>query len=236
MSEPIGPTRQPARGDDPQAKAEKAHLKAQRPFWKKKRVIIPAVFVAIIAITSISSGGSKKTDTSTTAAGNTPTSSAPSAAASTSASAPSAAAPVAPAAPAVTYVGKLKDDKLAGGSGAPGGEVQLSGWTVTASALAPVKTSFSKNLCTDVVLINRDTKQQDYNGLSWKLQTPGGNVQNITFTGDNDLSSGGLAPNGKVSKSVCFENTNEGAGQHVLSWTPDLFSSKARGIWLNAVA
>ena len=40
-----------------QAKAAKAYAKAQRPFYKKKRVIIPAAIVAVIAIKAGSGGG-----------------------------------------------------------------------------------------------------------------------------------------------------------------------------------
>lgn len=40
-----------------QAKAAKAHAKALRPFWKKKRVILPALLVAVIAISVALNGG-----------------------------------------------------------------------------------------------------------------------------------------------------------------------------------
>jgi hypothetical protein len=49
-------------GGDPmaQAKAEKAYRKAQRPLYKKKRVIFPAAFLAlIIVIVAANSGGGK---------------------------------------------------------------------------------------------------------------------------------------------------------------------------------
>jgi len=43
-----------------QAKAEKAYRKAQRPLYKKKRVIFPAAFLAlIIVIVAANSGGGK---------------------------------------------------------------------------------------------------------------------------------------------------------------------------------
>ncbi|WP_243059457.1 OB-fold putative lipoprotein [Nocardioides sp. SR21] len=40
-----------------QAKAAKAYAKAQRPFYKKKRVILPAATAAVIGIAAVSSGG-----------------------------------------------------------------------------------------------------------------------------------------------------------------------------------
>ncbi len=76
-------------GGDPkaQAKSDKAYRKAQRPFYKKKRFIIPAGLVALLIIGGIAGGGSSNsTDSSTTAAG-APSSAAPSNAA------PSSAAP-----------------------------------------------------------------------------------------------------------------------------------------------
>lgn len=50
-------------GDDPKAhaKAAKAYAKAQRPWYKKKRFIIPIVFV-VVAIAASASGGSDDGD------------------------------------------------------------------------------------------------------------------------------------------------------------------------------
>lgn len=50
-----------------QAKASKAHAKALRPWFKKKRFIIPLVLVAIIGI-SVAAGGGGDDDKSPTAA------------------------------------------------------------------------------------------------------------------------------------------------------------------------
>lgn len=192
----------------------------KRPWFKKKRYIIPLALVALIALASLFSGGNTDTTTSTTAE--------PSATDPTSApEAPAAPAPP----PAPDYPGKLKGDKVASG---PGAEIQLSGWTVSASQLERTRSPFgTDNLCSTVSMTNRDGKQQEYNGLSWKMQTPNGNVQDMTFTGDNDLSSGGLAPGGNVTKTVCFADEGAGSGTYILSWQPDIFSSKNRGVWLN---
>lgn len=58
MSEQIPPTF----GDDPRAnaKAAKAYAKAQRPWYKKKRFIIPLALVVLIVIGSLASTGSDK--------------------------------------------------------------------------------------------------------------------------------------------------------------------------------
>jgi hypothetical protein len=57
---------QPGGSDNPKADraAAKAYAKAQRPFWKKKRVIIPAVFVGLAIFgTAVGGGGSNTTNT-----------------------------------------------------------------------------------------------------------------------------------------------------------------------------
>lgn len=48
-----------------QAKGAKAYAKAQRPWYKKKRFLIPLVLIAIIAAFSAASGGEDETTTAT---------------------------------------------------------------------------------------------------------------------------------------------------------------------------
>lgn len=43
-----------------QAKAAKAYAKAQRPFWKKKRYIIPVLLIALIVVISVASSSDTK--------------------------------------------------------------------------------------------------------------------------------------------------------------------------------
>jgi hypothetical protein len=92
------PTKQESRA---RALADKAHRKAMRPWYKKKRFILPLVLVALILLSQAFKGG-----------GDTPTTAAP--AASTSAEAPAASkapaskapASKAPAAPAAAKIGE----------------------------------------------------------------------------------------------------------------------------------
>lgn len=49
-----------------QAKAEKARVKAMRPWWKKKRFIIPGVVVVLAIIGAAAGGGGSKDKTSDT--------------------------------------------------------------------------------------------------------------------------------------------------------------------------
>jgi hypothetical protein len=65
MSDQAPPTPPPPNwqgGDDPRAsaKAQKAYAKAQRPWYKKKRFIIPLVILAIIVIASAAGAGGDK--------------------------------------------------------------------------------------------------------------------------------------------------------------------------------
>ena len=239
MTEPSGPNPgQPQGWGPPQGQPPAGGPPAKKPLWKKKRVWIPGVILLLFIIGSATGNGSKKPDASTTAAAPAATSAAPaqpSAAATSVAPPPAATSAAPPAAPAVTFPGQLKDDKLAGGSGGSAAPVELSGWTTTATALNKQNTGFSKIVCSTVTLANRDKKAQSYSITSWKLQTPGGNVQDVNFQGDKILQgNGSLIPGGTVTGSVCFDDPGQ-AGQYVLAWTPDQFSSKARGIWVNAL-
>jgi hypothetical protein len=78
-----------------QAAADKAYRKASRPWFKKKRFLIPLIIVAIMIISGISNAG--KGDSSAAVAPSTDASAAAPAAAAPA----TAAAPAAPAAPAV---------------------------------------------------------------------------------------------------------------------------------------
>jgi len=222
-------------GGDPkaQAKAEKAYRKASRPWYKKKRFILPAAFVALLVIAGIASGGSKD-ETSTTEAASAPAvaSTAPSAPISTtpSAAAPSTAPPPPPAGPA--YAGALKGDK----AGAPGAPLMMSGWTVTASPLVKQKAAYAgatPTVCTAVKLVNRDDVAQSYNIFSWKLQDSAGGVKNSSLTGDSLLSSGEVAPGGTTQGNVCYDAPTA-LGQTLVVWEPD-FSSKDRALWINTL-
>ncbi|HEU0103212.1 MAG TPA: DUF4352 domain-containing protein [Mycobacteriales bacterium] len=208
-----------------QAKADKAYSKAQRPLYKKKRVLIPAGIVGLGVIAAIAGGGGSADDTSTTEAG----SAASTVASAAPGSAPAASSAAAPAAPA--YAGALKGDK----AGAPGASLMLSGWTVTASPLAKQPAAYSgasPTVCTAVTLVNRDDVAQSYNIFSWKIQDSAGGLKNSSFGGDNLLSSGEVAPGGQASGNACFD-APAATGQTLVVWEPDL-SSKDRAVWINA--
>lgn len=85
------------------AKADKAYAKASRPWFKKKRFIIPLLLVLIIAIFQMTNSGSDTA--STTPSGDAPAAVAP--------AKPEAEAPAKPDAEAVAKVGtKVRDGKF----------------------------------------------------------------------------------------------------------------------------
>ena len=217
-------------GMDPKAQkaAEKAYRKAQRPFYKKKRVIIPGAILGLGLLGSLGGGGGD--DTVETDAGGA-ASEAPAATGASEAPAPPPAAPAEP--PKPTYAGATDNDTVAASPTAP---LELSGWTTTVTPLARTTSDLQQDvLCTNVTLANNDDEQQEYSSLSWKLQYPNGSVLDTTYGGNNDLSSAGLAPGGTVTQTACFEDTGAGPGQYILSWQPDIFSSEKRGVWLNTL-
>lgn len=66
MSEYPSQTPTTTRDAKAQAKAEKAYRKAQRPFYKKKRFIIPVLLVLLIIVIAVASGGGDSSNTSST--------------------------------------------------------------------------------------------------------------------------------------------------------------------------
>jgi hypothetical protein len=61
MSKPNNPQFNTAREAKAQAKAEKAYRKAQRPWYKKKRFIVPLVLVAVFIVIGIAGGSGGET-------------------------------------------------------------------------------------------------------------------------------------------------------------------------------
>lgn len=231
---PPAPSYQPPEPSAPQK---------EKAFYKKKKVWIPAVVIALAAAGS--AGGTSDTDgdsagdvvsvaapsTATVVATETPAPAdgAPAAARTTQAPRPAETKPVETKAAGISYVGKQEDDKLASG-----GQVKLSGWTTTASKLVQESGLFDDTtLCTSVGMTNSDDAAQRYSSTDWTLQTPAGEVLDIYFLVDNELEfSGELAPGGAVkNKSVCFEVDGVEKGQYILAWKPD-WLHEDRGIWL----
>lgn len=204
-----------------QAAAEKAYRKASRPWFKKKRFLLPLIIVAIIIIVNVANGG--KTDTSAAVA--------PSADASSAAPAAPAAAAPAPAAEAA-FPGAKKDD-VVGQAGAP---LKVGDATVTSAPIANGDATFGQTICTATTLSNGSKETISFNAFDWKLQTPSGTILNPGFTGSkNTLNSGEIAPGGKASGDVCFDNKNAEAGQFVVLYEPVFSFFSDRAAWINSL-
>jgi hypothetical protein len=89
---------------------------------------------------------------------------------------------------------------------AAGQTVDRDGLQITAAPLQRVKQSYGPALlCTDVKYLNNSGEEVNYNGgFDWTLQDPDSNIAAPTYGGDKTLSSGALAPGGKVGGRVCF--------------------------------
>jgi hypothetical protein len=190
------------------AKAEKAYRKAQRPFYKKKRFILPALFLLLIVIIVATAGGGDKPsgNAGTTASG------------STSGGAPCAA----------DYADKQPKDVCADANGT----VTLQGLTVTAASLKNTDNGFgSKSLCSEISLKNDSGESQDYNALNFKIQNPSGDVSSTSSMGlGSTLNSGTLVAGGTKTGTICRDNATE-KGQYVVIYKPNAFMDD-RAIWL----
>jgi hypothetical protein len=194
------------------AKAEKAYRKAQRPFYKKKRFILPALFLLLIVIIAATAGGGDKTS-STAGSG-----------------AGSAAGTGGPAGTACAedYADKQPKDVCADASGT----VTLQGLTVTATPLKNADNGIGgKSLCSEISLKNASGESKDYNVFDFKIQTPSGDVSSTSSAGiGSTLQSGTLVAGGTKSGKVCRDDATE-KGRYVLIYKPNPFMDD-RAVWL----
>lgn len=116
-----------------------------------------------------------------------------------------------------------------------GESVTFAGATVTAEALEEQSDDIGgEYLCTVVSYVNDSDEQVSYNLLDWQLQNPEGNIKDSTFTArEDELSSGELAPGGKTSGEVCFEGSEDEAGQYVVLARGWISLSDDRAAWMN---
>lgn len=120
--------------------------------------------------------------------------------------------------------------------GEAGETLQARGVTVTVEPLALESLSYSDPvLCSYVEYGNNSDARLNYNEWDWSLQSPSGDIKDITIFGPDDrLSSGDLAPEGATSGYVCFDDTGE-TGEHVLLFEGFLDSDSSRGAWINDI-
>lgn len=223
MSQPRGPQQpgpQPGfdnrRDAKAHASAEKAYRKAQRPWYKKKRFILALVIVVIILIIVFSNLGKSGTTGATVV---TPGGQAAPAAPAQSSDAPPA------------FPGATSNDTVA----KAGDAVTKDDLVVTTTAIKKGDSTFGKTLCSTMTYQNNKKDSVSFNAFDWKLQDPNGTILTTTFGGSNNaLNSGDLAPGGKVTGDVCFDNKSGASGQYVVLYQGNIFSGD-RIAWLNKI-
>lgn len=203
-----------------EAKAAKARAKAMRPWWKKKRFILPLGLVALIAVIAIASSGGDDTGSDTATGGATKTTAAGGATETTATG------------DAKLFPGRI-DSQREDQERNIGESAKLSGYTATVTSAGFQQTisviAEDGYIVADVTIENRDDKAQPYNLFDWKLQTPGGQVVDSTIYSEDAVSYGDLVKGGKVSGKVAFE-VGEEKGDFYIIYKPDPYDA-ARGIW-----
>lgn len=195
-----------------QAKAAKAYAKARRPWYKKKRFIIPIILIVLIIIISIATANGGNDDTSNDTSG----SGEPGSTGQTS------EPPAFPGAQESDVVGQA------------GAALVLEDITVTSTPLVAGDSTFGSTLCTTATVQNNSEDTIDFNALDWKLQAPSGTIQNTSLTGSSDtLTAGQVAPGGTATGDVCFENEPAETGQFIVLYEPVFSFFSDRGAWIN---
>ncbi|WP_427007329.1 DUF4352 domain-containing protein [Pseudarthrobacter sp. H2] len=171
-----------------------------RPFFKKKRFLIPAgVLVLGIALGSCSGGSKQASDGSPAAAA--PSSAAAAPAAPTPAAAAPAAAPAAPAGPAVgvPFSVKMRNGDVARITVVSA--VRTDAVTTTAFATAPKNGSY---LLLDV-LWETETGKTSSNPLYFSAKDSNGRKADLSLFADNQLGSGDVLPGDKTRGFIAFD-------------------------------
>ena len=137
----------------------------------------------------------------------------------------SSSRPARPSPTAVSYPGKLSDDRVANDRG----EVRISGFTMTLGQLKRVKDLDFTRLCAPVTLVNRDTEAQPYSDHDFAIQYPSGDTKGSALVYSRGIGTGRLAPGGKTTGQVCFVD-EKAVGLHIVTWTPD--GPRPRAVWL----
>lgn len=228
MTEQNGfPAGDPIRGAKAQAKADKAYRMAMRPWFKKKRFILPLALVAVIGFANAANGGGNE---DTVANGSSASSTVQQAEAAAPSQKAEVAAPSQKAEKKAPAFPGAEESDIIGNAGAA---LKMGDITVTSTALDKGKTILGATLCTAVSVKNGSDETIDFNSWDWKLQSPGGTIKNITFGGSDDTIGGGeIAPGGSTKGDVCFEAKDE-KGQYVVLYEPVFKFFSDRAAWIN---
>lgn len=198
------------------ARAARAHAKAMRPWYRKKRWWAVGIIVIVIGVSAIASIAGDDDESEP--------------AASDSAAEADAAEADEEADPTDTSDLDLYPDRPdrqeLDHEAAVGDSVRLAGYTATVDGAEIVNDPvWGEQLHVSVTVENRDDRAQPYNTFDWRIQDASGRVVDPTV-GDN-IGSGDLVEGGTVSGTVAFD---AGPGTYFVIYKPDPFNA-ARGIW-----
>lgn len=190
------------------ARAEKARAKALRPWFRRKRVVIPAALGTVAVIGIVAGGGD---DDKATVSGQGAATSAPAA--------------------ATLFPGQQEGDTV----GQAGETITFHQVDATSTALFPGKPLGTEpTACTTVTLFNHGTETVQFNPYDYKLQNPGGSVVSPSFSGTGDmLTAGQLVQGGKVTGDVCFSDPLANPGDYVVLQDPLFSFDPGRLAWVN---
>jgi hypothetical protein len=130
---------------------------------------------------------------------------------------------------AVTFPGSTSNDIV----GNAGDTLTVGDLQITATPLKDGDSTLGETLCSTVTYVNTGSGQESFNGgFDWKLQDPDGAALMTGFTGSSSmLSAGRLAPSGRTTGDVCFDDKAGAKGRYILLFDPMSFSSE-RGAWI----
>ena len=130
---------------------------------------------------------------------------------------------------AVTFPGSTSNDIV----GNAGDTLTVGDLQITATPLKDGDSTLGETLCSTVTYVNTGSGQESFNGgFDWKLQDPNGAALMTGFTGSSSmLSAGRLAPSGRTTGDVCFDDKAGAKGRYILLFDPMSFSSE-RGAWI----
>lgn len=186
------PTLQPGLDPRAQAKADKAYAKAVRPWYKKKRTWLGAAILLLIIPAIVNGGNSGSTTAAPAAAGSAPA----------AASAPTAA-PTPAAAPAAYKVGDAVT-------------IRDVAQTVNSAAKFNSKSEYTRPedgkvfYVINITIVNQGDSASSFNPYDYKIEDANGVQTSYSWQASSagvkgDMSSGSLAPGGKLTANLMFE-------------------------------
>ncbi len=220
---PEQPQPESARDAKARAKGEKAYAKASRPWYKKKRFILPLGLLLVIVIGAALGGGDEvgnpgtDDDVAQEQGGG------------------DEGAVEAEGQDAEETLFPDRVDRQPNDIEAQVGEpISVGGYSATITSLEHTDAinDFEDEgyLVAEVELSNDSDQAQPYNTFDWRVQTPNGQVLDAAFVGEEQLGSGDLVQGGSVSGQVYWEVGQDISGEFYVIYKPDAFDD-ARAIW-----